>query len=132
MKNHKDPLTKVQDGIADTSKKIQEGFSDTTREIWLAGLGVLSAVEEEGVKLYNRFVEKGEELVEKGKEFEKKDKEKGVSSKIGETAKFVEDKLKSAVERIDISSRNEMNELNDKVDKLTDAVAALAKKIDKK
>ena len=59
MSTTKESVKKIQEGIADTSKQFQEGITETGRDVWYAGLGVLSTVEEEGSKLFNKFVDKG-------------------------------------------------------------------------
>lgn len=122
-----------------TLKKIQEEIAGTSEDIWLAGLGVFSTIESEGNKLFDKFVDKGKELVEKGKEVEagktkKQGKKKADSSKLDDAVKFVETKVKglgnSVIEPLGISSREEVKELNEKVDKLTEIVMVLAQKID--
>ncbi|NIV98436.1 hypothetical protein GWN26_04495 [Candidatus Saccharibacteria bacterium] len=129
-------------------KPTGEGITDKARDIWLAGLGVFSTVEEEGEKLFNRFLERGRELESKGETFEKRTKDKVDSisayvtertSKISEEISarlkdsvpgIVEEKFKSALETFGVPSRSEMKELNDKVDKLTKSVAELSKKLE--
>jgi poly(hydroxyalkanoate) granule-associated protein len=132
----------------------KSGWQDS-REIWLAGLGVFSTMEEEGEKLFKKFVEKGkemEEFVEKGKEmeekgetFEKRAKEKVgsmtsyVEEKTGKLTKdvatlpgYVEEKLKTALNKFGASSHSQVKELNDKVDQLTEKVNELIKNIESK
>jgi poly(hydroxyalkanoate) granule-associated protein len=127
----------------DKLKKLQDEVSEKSREIWLAGLGVFSTMEEEGEKLFKKFVEKGKELEEKGESFEKRAKEKvgTVTSYMEEkTEKFtkdvatlpgyVEEKLKSALNKFGASSQSQVKELNDKVDQLTEKVNELIKNIE--
>ncbi len=124
------------------SKDVQDTLTEKAREIWLAGLGLFSTVEQEGEKLFNKFIERGRELEEKGESFEKKAKEKVeafssyVNEKTGKytnefTANF-EDKFKSAMQTFGVSSKSEVKNLSDKVDKLADAVAGLGKKLEEK
>ncbi|MFQ5584606.1 MAG: phasin family protein [Calditrichia bacterium] len=122
----------------DPSREIR----DKGREIWLAGLGVFSTVEEEGAKLFNKFIEKGKELEKKGENIEKKAREKvGEFEKkakdtvdslgtFDDLANFVEEKLSGAFEKIGVSSSAEVKELSEKVDKLSDKVAALMEKLE--
>lgn len=131
MAQQKEPLKKIQEGIADSSKRIQEGVSDTTRDFWLASLGIVSSVEEETNKIYDRFVKIGNDLVAKGEKFEKRDKEKGVYATLNKTVKFVEEKFNAAVKPFEISPRKDILELNKKVDKLTESVTALTAKLEK-
>ncbi len=130
MSKENEPLKKIQEGLADTSKQIQEGLTGTARDIWLAGLGVLSTVEEEGQKVYKTFIEKGKELISKGEEFQKRDKESGITAKVSETVRTIEDKLHSAIEPFGVATNQEVKELNEKVDKLTESIAELVKKLD--
>ena len=46
---------------------LPDDLAERGREIWLAGLGALSMVEEEGVKLFNNLVEKGEQWEKEGR-----------------------------------------------------------------
>ena len=117
-------------------KELQEQVAEKSRDIWLAGLGMFSTIEEEGAKLFNDFVAKGQEMVEKGKKFEKKgvefssEKGKEVSGKIDDVVHYIENKLNATMETIGFSSQKEVKDLTDKVDKLTEAVAALTKKVE--
>ena len=136
-------------GEKDKFKKIQGDISEKSREIWLAGLGVFSTVEEEGEKLFKKFVEKGKELEEKGETFEKRAKERmdSVSAFVGEKTEqltkevsklsetvptYFEDKLKSALSKFGASSHSQVKELNDKVDQLTEKVNELIKNLEAK
>lgn len=124
------------------------GLTDKARDIWLAGLGVFSTIEEEGERLFNQFLEKGKDLESRGETFEKKAKEKVESltayvsersSKITEevTARvntlvppIVEEKFQSALESFGIPTRNEVRALNEKVDKLNQSLEDLSKKLE--
>lgn len=129
----------------DKLKKLQNEITGKSREIWLAGLGVFSTMEEEGEKLFKKFVEKGKEMEEKGEAFEKKAKEKVgsmtsyVEEKTGKLTKdvatlpgYVEEKLKTALNKFGASSHSQVKELNDKVDQLTEKVNELIKNIETK
>jgi len=121
-------------------KKIQDELVGTSEDIWLAGLGVFSTVEAEGVKMFEKFVEKGKDMVEKGKKMEAKTKKEAKAkvtaggSKIDEAVKYVEDKVKNigstVIEPLGLSSKEEVQELNEKIDKLTEIVIVLAQKVD--
>lgn len=130
-----------------SSQKPQEAMAEKAREIWLAGLGVFSTIEEEGEKLFNKFMEKGKELESKGETFEKKAKDKvssvtsyvsertsklsdEVTAKVNETMPVIEEKFRSVLQSFGFSSRSEVKALADKVDKLTETVAALTKKLE--
>lgn len=122
----------------ETSKQAQEGITERAREIWLAGLGVFSTMEEEGTKMFRNFVEKGKELEKRGEKLEKKARDgmdsvssyfAGKKNELPNFAKFVEDKLNTTFEKFGVASHQEVKELGEKVDKLSDRVAELTKKL---
>ncbi len=116
----------------------QEGIADRAREIWLAGLGVFSTMEEEGTKMFHSFVERGKDLEKRGEQLEKKARESMdsvsayVSGKKGELpnfAKFIEEKMNTAFEKFGVASHSEVKEIGKKVDKLSEQVEQLNKKL---
>jgi len=118
-----------------TEKHTKDVLTDTAKDVWYAGLGLFSSIEKEGEKLFNQFKDKGKDLektgsdlAKKGQAFEKKAKEK--AEKLPNPFDYVEDTFKKVVEKIDFASNKEVNELSQKVDKLTEIVATLAKKLD--
>lgn len=116
------------------TKSFADMISSSAREIWLTGLGAVSAMEEEGTKLYHNFVEKGKgfskDLEKKGEDLEKKFKDKIESySKKEDIGKFFEEKMNQAFETIGLSRNSEVKELNYKVDKLNEEVAVLSEKV---
>lgn len=126
-----------------TLEMLQEGISKTTREIWLAGLGVFASVDKEGTKLFNKFVERGRELAKDGKTVkqngeppatfisEKKDQlTHEIYSKLENAAGYVRRKINEISESAPEAPRDEIKTLTAKVDKLTEAVAALVQKMD--
>jgi poly(hydroxyalkanoate) granule-associated protein len=130
-----------------TSQKSPESLTEKAREIWLAGLGVFSTIEEEGEKLFDRFIEKGRELEAKGETFEKKARDKvesittyvtgrtnkltdEVSAKFNEAIPAFDEKVQSVVEAFGVSSRKEVKALSDKVDKLMETVNRLNKHLE--
>jgi len=112
-------------------KQPQEVVAEKAREIWLAGLGVFSTIEEEGTKLFNRFVEKGKDMEKKGEEIQKKAKDKVTSlGTIDDISKFFEDKLNAVFDSLGVSSSSDVKDLSEKVDKLTATVNNLSKKLE--
>ncbi len=122
--------------------------TDKAREIWLAGLGAFSMIEEEGELLFSKMKDQGKELEGKGEEFFNKMKEKGIElegkgEKLEKKAKakfdeipnlftYVEGAMTTAFEKVGVASHKEMQDLTEKVDKLTEIVGVLAKKLDTK
>ncbi|RMF59534.1 MAG: hypothetical protein D6748_06190 [Calditrichaeota bacterium] len=143
--NHKEERTMSNN---QKSTPIVGEITDKARDIWLAGLGVFSTIEEEGERLFNQFLEKGKEMESKGETFEKKARERveAVTSTISERSKkiteevtakvsalippMVEEKFQSALESFGVPTRNEVRALNEKVDKLSTSVEELTKKLD--
>ncbi|MCG3120202.1 MAG: hypothetical protein ALAOOOJD_02827 [bacterium] len=126
-----------------TLEMLQDGISKTTREIWLAGLGVFASIDKEGTKLFNKFVERGRELAKDEKTVkrngepaptfisEKKDQlTHEIYSKLESAAGYVRRKINEISESTPEASHDEIKTLTAKVDKLTEAVAALVQKMD--
>jgi poly(hydroxyalkanoate) granule-associated protein len=51
-----------------TPKDFGDGLQESANKIWLAGLGAVSLAEQEGGKLFDRLVKKGERYEEEGRE----------------------------------------------------------------
>ena len=127
-----------------TLELLQEGLSKTSREIWLAGLGVFATIDREGTNLFNKFVARGRELSESGKATLKQNGEAkptylsekmdqithGVVTSVGDAADFVRKRVSGLSEGITFSTRDEIKNLTEKVDKLTENVAALVQKME--
>jgi poly(hydroxyalkanoate) granule-associated protein len=129
-----------------TLELLQEGISKTSREIWLAGLGVFSTVDKEGTKLFNKFVERGRNVVENEKTMAAKKNGEPAPTYVGDkvdqithdilmrlddAAQFVQKKFFSFAEP-EKASRTELQDLTEKVDKLTESLAALVQKLEDK
>ncbi len=125
-------------------KSVAAPMKDRAHKVWLAGLGALSVAEAEGSKLFNQLVEKGTDLEQRGKPVVDKmvkkatDTAAGVrrkasarAGKVGDEAKAgwakvesaVDDKVTSALRKLGIPTRREIEEL-------TRRVAALTAKLD--
>ena len=59
-----DTSTKTQDKNKNPFEEMQKELADRGRDVWLAGLGALATVEEEGSKLFARLVERGKEYAD--------------------------------------------------------------------
>jgi poly(hydroxyalkanoate) granule-associated protein len=129
-----------------TFELLQEGISKTSREIWLAGLGVFSTIDKEGTRLFSKFVERGRGVVENGKAMAAKKNGEPAPTYVGEkvdqfthdilarlddAAQYVQKKIFPSGEP-EKASRSELHELTDRVEKLTNSVAALVQKMDDK
>jgi poly(hydroxyalkanoate) granule-associated protein len=117
--------------------KFQDEVSSRSRDIWLAGIGAFSTIEEEGTKFFNNLVDKGKKREKKSKEqldevYKKLEKsQKDVSSRLEDTMDMIEKKFEGVLDRMGVPTRKEVKGLIDKVDKLSDRVERLSKKMDK-
>ena len=122
--------TTTQTGTTD--KNVQEELKDSVHRIWLAGLGALSAAEEEGGKIFTRLVERGRDVESRGKvEVDKVkvevDKMKTKAESAFETwgDKF-DEKLTSTLNRLGVPTRDEIRNLTQKVEELRPRVTPAA------
>ena len=122
------------------AEKAADNIADKAREIWLAGLGALSAVEEEGSKFYNNLVDRGAEFEKRGKKQVDsiykdindrfKDLEKRITDTYGKAEDKVEDNMAHLVKKMGVPSREEVKDLSSKVEKLMKKVDELSRKIE--
>lgn len=119
-------------------KDKEQELNARTREIWLAGLGALSAVEQEGSKLFKSLVNRGSEFEKKRKEQinelweDVSDTYKDVENRIGDSFEKAEEKveknIRSIVSGMGIPTRKEVKDLTEKVDKLAARLEKLSEK----
>ena len=107
--------------IKDSSNEIRE----SAQKIWLAGLGALTSAEEEGTKLFNKLVEKGEAFEARGKDQMAK-VQKSVENAVGQAETSWEklgdafdDRVAAAINRLGVPSREEIVTLTNRVEELT-------------
>lgn len=125
-------------------KKFGDNLSGKAREVWLAGLGAIASVEEEGEKLFGTLVQKGAELEKKGEESinaavadvkgQVKAEIKKVEDKVDETVVSVtgvfEKNVSTVLEKFGVPTATEVKDLIGKVESLTKKVEELTKKVD--
>ena len=110
---------------------LQGEMRESAHKIWLAGLGALSVAGEEGQKLFKN-------LVEKGQEFETRDHApvdavksatgnvKGkVDDFMGRMEETINDKVALALQKVGVPTREEIQGLTERVDKLMEAINKL-------
>ena len=122
------------------AQDVQETLTTTGRRVWLAGLGALAEVQQQGSDLFDRLVEQGEgferqrrqefhELVEEAKgrqaEVQRRVKERGEG--VEETLAKV---LSGTIGRIGVLTRGELTTLAKNLDGLAVKVDTLALKLD--
>jgi len=118
-----------------SEKNVQEEIKDSVHRIWLAGLGALSAAEEEGGKIFSRLVERGRDVESKGKvEVDKVkaevDKMKTKAESTFETwgDKF-DEKLTATLNRLGVPTRDEIRNLTQKVEELNAKIEQLKPRV---
>jgi poly(hydroxyalkanoate) granule-associated protein len=113
-----------------------------SHNIWLAGLGAYSTKDSEGEKTYESLLAKGKLLESKN---EAKDEKSGKStpdsrlndlkSKANQTMDRIERafdlRVSSALKRLGISTQTDLNDLNAKIDSLTQALEQATKQLNK-
>ncbi|NBB74854.1 MAG: DUF2188 domain-containing protein [Bacteroidetes bacterium] len=126
-------------GIADLPSEL----SERGREIWLAGLGALSRVEEEGEKIFKNLVERGEEFEGRGRKqieasmqrFKERQEQASqsvtsASQTFSDAAQSVEravsNTLTDTLGRVGMPTRDEVEELSGKVTRLSEKLDALS------
>jgi poly(hydroxyalkanoate) granule-associated protein len=124
------------------TETLQTELTRRGRDVWLAGLGALATVEEEGNKLFTRLVERGEQFEEERREEleaatekarEQRDEALAQIEEAGEeTQSLLLDTVNTALERFGVPTRNEVDRLSKKVETLSKQVDDLSKTLSKR
>ena len=118
-------------------------LSERGREIWLAGLGALSRVEEEGEKIFRTLIKRGEAFESRGREQAEasmqrliEQQEQATKTMTSATKTFtdaaqsveraVSNTLTDTLGRVGMPTRDEVEELSGKVSKLSEKLDALS------
>lgn len=133
--------TSAETEASSGSTNIQNELRERSRDVWLAGLGALATVEEEGTKLFNTLIDRGksfeesrrQQLEEATEAAEKQSKEalETIEKASKETSSAFADTFNQALERFGVPTRKEVDRLSEQVSRLSDQVDALAKALDK-
>lgn len=109
-----------------------------SNKIWLAGLGAYAMMEEEGRDAFDRLVEKGLELEKensRGQSFVADSKLDELKSKANQTMDRIERafdlRVSSALGRLGISRKSDLDLLHEKIDRLAAAVEQMARELEK-
>lgn len=86
--------------VRQTAKKVQQDVLESAHKVWLAGLGALSTVGEEGDRLFHDLVEKGRKMETKGKQ-EAREVKSDVESRVEGVKGRVEEGMKEARMRVE-------------------------------
>jgi len=125
-------------------KHLPDEASSRAREIWLAGLGALERLEDEGDKIFQSLVERGKNYEAKRREqFERATENlreqqeeftKDVTERLDDAADSVErvvsDTLSGTLDRIGVPSRSEVRGLSRRVGELSQKLDALSQLLD--
>lgn len=113
-------------------KKVQEGVLDSAHKLFLAGLGTVKTVGDEGGELFNRLVDRGRDLETRGKKelrSWKKEVEKTTAKgresfdRVGER---IDEQVTQALHRLGVPSRDEIKTLTHRVEELSRKVDRIA------
>jgi poly(hydroxyalkanoate) granule-associated protein len=122
-----------------TPSSLPDDLAKRSRDVWLAGLGALATVEEEGSKLFSRLVEQGKtyqearkKQVEEATETAEEAGEYTLSrlEEVGEeTRTFLVDSMQRALGRLEVPTRSEVDSLSEQVETLSAKVDALTQSL---
>jgi polyhydroxyalkanoate synthesis regulator phasin len=95
------------------------------RDIWLAGLGAVATMDEEGTEIFDRLVERGKQV--------ETERRKKMSTRREKVAQALEenlyDPLISALKRVGVSTHEEIRDLTARIESLAHKVDRLVTKI---
>lgn len=125
----------VRKNVKTDLRNLQQDVIDSAHKIWLAGLGALSTVEDEGGKWFQQLVDRGHEVEEKGKERMGKTREKvearvkearqRVESTVDEAGDTLEERLTKLLHKLGVPTRTEIQRLTQRVEELNAKVDRL-------
>jgi len=131
----------VADRAVKLPKEIAGEVTTRGRDVWLAGLGALATVEQEGAAFYNALVKQGETLLERGETMEKRGK-----AAIGELKDDVDarreavvetmetrmvDPMVEALQKLGVPTRAELQKLSAQVESLAERVGLLIGRLER-
>lgn len=129
------------DGLVKLPKEIAGTVTTRGRNAWLAGLGALATVEEQGTTLYGQLVQQGAQLVERGETVEQRgkariDELKGdVNARREAVVEKVEttvyDPMVDALRKLGVPTRAEVARLSTQVESLTERVNLLIGRLER-
>jgi poly(hydroxyalkanoate) granule-associated protein len=115
-------------------KRVQENVLDSAHKIFLAGLGTVKTVGDESGELFDRLVERGKDLEAQGKKglrTWRKELEKTTSKVEGRVDRLgdrIDGQVTSALHRLGVPTRTEIQTLTRRVEELSRKVDKLAVK----
>lgn len=121
-------------------EEMQKELAERGREVWLAGLGALATVEEEGSRLFTRLVERGRayeqdsakqinQLADRASEQQKKAMERAEETTAAAQSAFASS-VDKALERFGVPTRSEVSDLSEKVNHLSRQIDELSNRLE--
>jgi len=110
--------------------QIVKMVKDSAHQIWLAGLGAFSKAQEEGSKLFETLVKEGQEVEARTKKVGEEGVEEARAKTSGTWDKLeqvFEDRVSRALNQLGVPTRNDIQELADRVEELSKNVRELTK-----
>lgn len=128
---------KVSDKLAALAEgQLADKVRDSANQIWLAGLGAYAKAEAEGSKLFDALVQDGEKLEYRTRSYldrqlnNAKDKVDGLRAKAtgswSKVERAFDDRVSSALCRLNIPSRNDVDEVVARIDAIAAELDSLA------
>jgi len=115
--------------MAASLKTLREELSQAGRDVWLATLGALAAVEEEGRSAFETLVEKGREYEASGVLKKRFNEATAQVRAIGRRVESgLQDTSKAVLHRVGVPSHAEIHALIARVEALTAKVEAISRK----
>ena len=112
-------------------KNVQNDLAESAHKIWLAGLGALAVASEEGSKLFENLIARGEEIEGKGKQQVEKAKET-VSGVVTVAESYwttfeqkLDEQVTKVIHRLGVPTKDEIETLTKKVEELTKSIEKL-------
>jgi len=105
-------------------KEMQAEMTASAYKVWLAGLGAVALAQEEGGKLLDRLVKRGQDIESRGTDRIKDagDRAIGAFRKVGEG---VDEQVTAALHRLGVPTRADIAALNRRVENLTVTIEKL-------
>ncbi len=114
-------------------KEVQTDLAESAHKIWLAGLGALAVAGEEGSKLFDTLVSRGQELEGKGRKQVEKAKETVSGVKVVAESYWttfeqkLDEQVTKVIHRLGVPTKDEIETLTKKVEELTKSIEKLRK-----
>jgi poly(hydroxyalkanoate) granule-associated protein len=131
----------MADRVVKLPKEIADEVTTRGRDVWLAGLGALATVEQEGTALYDSLLKQGETLVQRGEKLEQRGKVRigalkdDVDSRREAVVEKVEtsvyDPMVEALQKLGVPTRAEVQKLSAQVESLAERVTLLISRLER-